>query len=127
VKLEKITAEHAKDTGLAITLILLLTAHFGEFPSLILPAVAVLVLTMTWPAAFRPLAHGWFGLSRLLGSFVSKILLAVIFFALVTPVGLIMTMIGKDSMRLKAWRNGQQSVFVKRDHTFTAEDLEQPY
>lgn len=123
----KPTDAQTKDTGLAMTLILMLVIYFSEKYVLVLPAIAVLVLTMTLPAVFKPLAFLWFGVSNILGMVVSRILLTAVFFVVATPVGLMMRMTGKDSMQVKAWKNGADSVFSKRDHTFTANDLEQPY
>ena len=51
------TVEQAKDTGLAAVLILLLLAQFRELRVLIAPAITVLLITMVWPAQFRPAAH----------------------------------------------------------------------
>jgi hypothetical protein len=126
-KLEKKNLAQAKDTGLAIVLILLLVALIWEQHQLILPAAIVLVLAMAWPALFRPLAHVWFGLSFLLGSIVSKILLTVVYALIAVPVGLIRRLGGADAMRLKQWKKGSGSVFVERNHAFTAGDLEKPY
>ncbi len=121
------SVNQAKDTGLALILILLLVAHFRQQASLILPAIFALVLTMTWPAIFGPLARVWFGFSHLLGSVVSKVLLTVIFFLVLTPVALIMRMRGMDSMRIKAWKKNRDSAFIDRNHTFSAKDLEKTY
>ncbi len=117
----------AKDTGLALILILLLVAHFKQQTFLILPAIFALVLTMTWPMLFGPLARVWFGFSHLLGSVVSKIILTIIFFLVVTPVALILRMRGMDSMRIKAWKKNKHSAFIDRNHTFSAKDLEKTY
>lgn len=119
--------DQPKDTGMAMVLIFLLFTYFGHYPYLALPAIITLVLVMTWPSIFRPLAHIWFGLSHYIGSIVSKILLSIIFFCIVTPMGLIRKKLGKDPMLLKNWKQGRESVFVKRDKTFSAEDLEKPY
>lgn len=127
VKTRKASVDQAKDTGLAAVLILLLFAYFRQQHSLIVPAIGVLVLTMTWPAAFSPLARVWFGLSHLLGNIVSKVFLTIIFVAVVTPVGLIRRICGADSMMLKRWKKGQDSTFLKRERLFTAKDLENPY
>ena len=35
--------------------------------------------------------------------------------------------LGSDSLRLRAFRAGDESVMVVRNHTFTAGDLETPY
>ena len=64
--LKNISKEQAKDTGLALVLILLIVLFFKYRHALILAAGAVLVLTMTWPAVFKPLAKVWFGFSHFL-------------------------------------------------------------
>ncbi len=125
--MSRATVEQAKDTGLAAVLILLLVAHFWELAGLMAPAIAVLVITMVWPALFRPAARVWFGLSEVLGTVASKVLLSIVFFVVGTPVGLIRRVFGADSMRLREWKNGGESVFDERDHVYTAVDLERPY
>ena len=42
---------------------------------------------MTWPKAFKPLAVLWFGLSHVMSQVVSQIVLTVVFFLVVTPIG----------------------------------------
>ena len=125
--MKKMTIDQAKDTGLAMILILLLIAHFAKLSYLILPAIGVVVLCMTWPALFKPLAFLWFGLSELLGKIVSKILLTLIFFVIATPIALIRRIWGADSMKLKFWKKGRGSVFSERGHLYSAKDLEKPY
>ncbi|MDH3392530.1 MAG: SxtJ family membrane protein [Desulfobulbaceae bacterium] len=117
----------AKDTGLAMVLILLLLAHFGKFHASLLPAIVVLVITMTWPAFFAPLAKLWFGLSHLLGGVVSKVLLTIVFFLVATPIAFLRRLGGADAMRRKDWKGGGQSAFVERGHEFSRKDLETPY
>lgn len=127
MKINKSPIEQAKDTGLALILILLLFAYLWEKYILILPAIVILVLTMTWPSVFRPLAVVWFGLSHFLGNIISKILLTLIFAVVVIPVGLIRRISGADSMVLKNWKGKRGSMFLQRDHHFTMEDMEKPY
>jgi len=122
-----ITVEMAKDTGLALTLVLLLILYFFGKSPLLVPAIGVLVLTMTFPAVFKLLAWGWFGFSHLLGRVVFKALLAVIFFVIVTPVGQVRKMFGEDSLHLRNYKNGHDSVFLQTNHLFSASDLEKPY
>ena len=119
--------EQAKDTGLAMVLILLLSVYLGRKEYLMLPAILVLVLTMTWPAFFTPLARVWFGLSHIMGTVVSKIVLSVVFFVVATPVGFFRRLGGSDAMRQKDWGKKGESAFVTRDHRFVKEDVEKPY
>ena len=116
-----------KDTGLAITLIFLLICWFTKNFNFVPAAIATLVITMTVPKVFAYPARFWFGLSRFMGEFVSKIILSLIFFFMVIPVGFIRKLSGKDSMNLNKWRKGTESVFVERNITISPSDLEKPF
>ena len=123
----KLTAENCKDAGLALVLIVLLCLLVWEQPAFLLAAIAVLVMAMTYPLVFKPFARVWFGLSTALGTVVSKIILTLLFFGLVLPVGLARRAMGKDAMRVNSWKKGKESVFRVREHRFVADDLTHPY
>jgi hypothetical protein len=116
-----------RDAGLAFTLILLLTFAFTRADPLLPGAIVVLVLAMAWPGIFRPFAVLWFGLARVLGAFVSRVLLIVVFLALVTPVGLLRRMLGRDALQLKEFKRGTDSVMRRRQHRYVGQDLTNPY
>ena len=48
-----------------------------------------------------PLNKLWFKLGILLGKIISPIIMGVIFFLVVTPIGLLMRLLGKDVLNLK--------------------------
>jgi hypothetical protein len=64
-------------------------------------AGAVLCLTRLVPALFRVIHRLWIQFSVVLGFFVSRILLTIIFFLVITPTGIIMRIVGKDPMDRK--------------------------
>ena len=121
------TPEQARDTGMAMVLICLILGYYGVLVHFLPLSIFLLLLTMIWPSAFRPLAVLWFGLSRLLGEVVSRVILTILFFLLVTPVGLIRRWIGSDDLQLKKWRKGNGSVFVIREGPVREKDLIQPF
>jgi hypothetical protein len=121
------TPEQAKDTGMAMVLICLLLGHFYKMPKLFPVSIILLLLTMAVPKIFRPLAGLWFGLSHVMGQVVSKILLTLAFFLVVTPIGLIRRWTGADSLQLKKWKQGTDSVFVERRGAIQDKDLLNPY
>jgi len=127
VIVKRVTSAQARDTGLAAVLVLLLIAVFKDTDATVLPAVIVLVVNMIWPGIFRPLAYVWFTLANILRKIVSSILLTAVFLVILTPIGLLRTLFGADSMRTKTWKKDSSSVFVERDHLFTASDMERPY
>lgn len=122
-----ISSEQAKDTGMAMVLICLLIAVLGHQRPFVGVAVILLLINMIWPGIFKPLAKVWFGFSRLLGAFVSRILFSIIFIVLVIPVGLLRKLLGKDPLQIKKWKKGPDSVFKVRDHEFAPYDIAHPY
>lgn len=123
----KLTVEQCKDAGLALVLVGLICYQFWPWPLIMLLTVIFLLAAMTFPPVFRPFAKVWFALSFLLGTIVSRIILTVLFLVMVLPVGLIRRAMGKDAMKIKSWKKGDDSVFHLRDHDFSAQDLENPY
>jgi hypothetical protein len=121
------TKEQAKDTGMAMVLICLLLGYWGKFPKFLPASLALLLINMIWPNAFRPLATLWFGLAHIMSSVVSRVILTVLFFLLVTPIGLMRRLMGADALKLKQWKQGRDSVFVMREGAIQGKDLENPY
>ncbi len=122
-----ISKKQASDTGMAMVLILLLVGYFTGNTLFYKIAIPVLVLNMIWPMLFYPVAVVWLGFSHLLGGVMSKVLLTVVFSLVVVPIGLLRQLMGKDSMRLKRWKKGTDSVMQVRDKIFQPEDLSHPY
>ena len=119
--------DRSRDTGLALVLLLLIAQLTTGRRGLTTAAVVVLVVTMTAPLVFRPVSVVWFAFSHLLGTVMSKVLLAVVFYAIVTPIGLVRRLLGHDSLRLRAFKAGDASVMHPRGHVFAPGDLEKPY
>src|SRR5688500_16824230 len=122
-----ITRDQSRDTGMAMVLLLLLALLKWGRSELLIAALIVHIVNMVAPQVFRPVAIVWFGLAHLLGSVASRVLMFVVFALVVTPIGLLGRALGKDSLRLRAFRSGDESVMTVRNHTFTAGDLEKPY
>ncbi|HXB90793.1 MAG TPA: hypothetical protein VNU72_00825, partial [Puia sp.] len=68
--------------------------------------------------------RAWMKLSVILGALTGNILLTVIFFVVIVPLGLISRMLGKNDLLLSP---GATSFFKIKDHLYTREDLEQPW
>ena len=125
--LSQIDIDQAKDTGMAMVLICLILVIITKIFLFNVIALVLLIINMTIPAFYKPVAIIWFGLSHLMGTIVSKIILSVIFYVLVTSVGLIRRFAGYDQLQLKKWKKNSSSVFTIRDHTFQPDDIDKPY
>lgn len=126
-KYADITMKDASDSGQALVLIMLFLGLFLGGRVWLWLAVGALVANMASPRLFRGFAFLWLNFSHALGAVVSRIILTLGFFLLVTPIGLVRRLLGKDPMALKRWKNGDASVLVERNHRYEAADLKNPF
>ena len=61
-----------------------------------------------------PLNKVWFKFGLFLGKIISPLIMAIIFFLVVTPIGLIMRLVGKDVLNLKF--NTKKSYWIEKDN-----------
>ena len=123
----KISKDQAKDTGMAMVLILLLLGVLLQNYVFVKFGILCLITAMTIPSLYKYVAIFWLGLSHFIGTFTSKILLSVIFYLIVTPVGLIRRLLGYDTLKLRQFKARTESVMVLRNHTFKKEDINKLY
>ncbi len=125
--IRKMTKEQSQDTGMAIVLLTLLIYLKTKHNAWLYSAMILHVVNMVVPRIYAPIAVLWLGFSTVLGTVMSKILLSILFFGLVTPIGTLRRFFGKDSLKLRAFKAGEESVMIVRNHLFVARDIEKPY
>jgi hypothetical protein len=121
------TKKQLSDAGMALVLILLIIGFFSTNMVFYKVAIPALILNMIVPSVFYPFAVIWYSLSNILGFFVSKIVLSVVFFLIVFPVGLIQKITGKDHLNMKGFKKGTTSVMHNRNYQYKPLDLEKPF
>ena len=62
-----------------------------------------------------PLNKLWFKFGILLGNIIAPIVMGIVFFLVVTPMGLIMRLFRKDILKLK--KNSNDSYWIDKDNT----------
>lgn len=75
--------------------------HKPAFPWLFAPGLALVLLGTLFPRTLKYAYLGWMALAFALGTVVSTLLLTVFYFLVVTPIGLLSRLAGKDFLRLK--------------------------
>ncbi len=124
---KKISKKEATDTGMAMALICLLLGHFLKHDFYYMLAIPVLVIDMTFPMFYYPVAVLWLGLTNLLGSVISKVLISIVYILILMPMGIIRRMTGKDALNLRGFKKDKSSVMVTRNYEFTAKDITNPF
>jgi predicted membrane protein len=64
----------------------------------------------------------WGKIAHYLGTFNSYVLLSIVFFIFLTPVAFLYKLTRKDTLKLKAQKNG--TVYEERNHLYVPKDLE---
>jgi hypothetical protein len=77
-------------------------------------AVPFLICAYLWVAPLRPLNVIWHRIGIFLFNVINPIVMAIVFFASVVPIGLLMRYLGKDPLRLKFDR-AARSYWIERD------------
>ena len=72
-----------------------------------------LILGILNSKILTPLNLAWIKLGEILGRFIAPVVMAVIYFLIVTPIGLLMRIIGKDLLNIKFLQNS--SYWIKRE------------
>lgn len=70
-------------------------------------AALFLVAALLRPGLLSPLNRGWTAVGHVLHRITNPILLAIVFFGLFLPIGLVMRVAGKDPLRLRADRTAR--------------------
>ena len=107
-----------KSFGIVFFLFFLIVSLFPLFKnenirvwSLII-AIIFLILGLLKSKFLTPLNKIWFKFGILLGSFVSPIVMSIVFFVIVTPTSIIMRVLGKNLLNLK--KGNKKTYWVER-------------
>jgi len=124
---QKITNRKCTETAIILAAVLLFFGWKLQDWCYAIATFIILVFSLLIPKLFYPIAKLWFALGTVLGFVSTKILLSIIFFLVLTPIGVLRKLLGKDSLHLKLFKKDNFSVLKVREQQFSAEDLKNPY
>ena len=79
--------------------------------SVIISAI-FLVLGLLNSKVLTPLNKAWFRFGIFLGNFIAPIVMAIVYFLVVTPIGILMKIVKKDLINLK--KNNNKSYWIEK-------------
>lgn len=121
--MEEITKKHCVEFGQVSTLVSIICILYLKNNNYAIAAFVLMLITIVAPIILYPFAFLWFALSKLLSTVSPAIILGVLFFLIVVPVGLLRKLFGKDGMRLKQFKKDKNSLLIVRDHWYRDSDL----
>jgi len=93
-----------REFGLTVGLILLalgaiaLLRHKGVYPYFLVIGALLTAFGAFYPAPLKPFQKVWMGFAVIAGFFMSRIILTILFFCVITPFGLVARMFSKDML-----------------------------
>jgi len=96
--------EYALTVGIIYLIILtvaVLFKHINVNPNLFIAGIAFIVLGLSFPVLYKPLHKIWMAFGIIMGFFVSRLILTILFYFVLTPTGLLMRLLGKDVLHQK--------------------------
>ena len=80
-----------------------------------------LIFGFIFPSILGPVYRIWMFIAYFIGGIVSRIILTILFYLVITPTGLILKLFGKDVLDKKFEKN-RESYWVKKDLTGITKD-----
>ena len=87
--------------------------HHGRAPVFFILAVIFLFFGIFLPIILKPFQKIWMGLALLMGAVMSRVILCILFYLVVTPIGLLARCFGKDFLSQSRDRN-RESYWIDR-------------
>jgi hypothetical protein len=106
---------------------LFLWRHKPIGPYFIWPGGVLVVLGAIYPRALKWIYIAWMSVAFVLGFIMAHVILTVLFYLVITPIGLLARLAGKDFLSLKLDRSAQ-SYWIPRVHkSKTTSDYERQF
>jgi hypothetical protein len=100
-------------TGFVLIAAFLLWREKGAWPWFGGAGLALMLLGLAAPPLLKPLQKAWMTLAVLMGWFMTRLILSVLFFFVVTPIGLVARLAGKKFMYPPP--EGAESYWIRRE------------
>jgi cellulose synthase/poly-beta-1,6-N-acetylglucosamine synthase-like glycosyltransferase len=129
--IKKLNYKVDKKACIQFGLVAILTTSFFALylkeDKLILSVFLLTLVSIVAPVVFFPFSLLWHGLSKCLSYVVTKLIMLLVFVAVVIPMGIVRRILGHDNLKLKQFKKGKQSVMIARDHLYISSDLKNTF
>jgi len=129
----KSTKKELKEFGLTVGGILVILGlvglwrNKGFYPYFLGIGISLVILGISFNKALMPFQKFWIGLAVILGFFVSRIVLFILFYFTLMPTGLIMRLLGKDVLDQKIDKNRKSYWHERKDYPKDKHSYENQY
>ena len=97
------------------------------YPYLFALSLFFLFFGLLFPTLLKPIHKVWMGLALILGSIMTRVILSVLFYLVITPLGLISKLSGKDFLDLKFDKSVSSYWISRKNITFEKANYEKQF
>jgi hypothetical protein len=129
----KSTTKDLRDFGLSIGVVLALLGGLlfwyerPLYPYLLMAAAAFVLTGLVFPTPLKPLQRLWMTFAVLVGWFMTRLILTVLFFLVITPTGLCLRLFGKEFLDLKIDRSRKSYWNLRQRREIKPEEYERQF
>ncbi len=98
--------------------------HYSYFAVI---SAAFLLLRLIAPMVLKPVEKVWMTFATALGWVMTRVILSILFFGMLTPMGLIGRLVGKDFLNLKMDASAKTYWIYRKARDLTKEDYEKQF
>lgn len=107
--------------------LLFLWRHPGRSPYFLWPGGTLMLLGMVLPRVLKWVYLAWMSIAFVLGFVMAHVILTLLFFLVITPIGLFARLAGKDFLSLKLDRAATSYWLPRQSKPKTAADYERQF
>ena len=125
----KIKSKDLRYFGIAIGVLLLVVTSFlalkneSSFQIYIYAACLSLITGLLFPNVLKPIYFLWMIFALIIGWFMTRVVLGLVFYFIISPIGLLARFIGKDFLELRKssdnksyWNNRDSDMELNQDY-----------
>ena len=90
-------------------------------------AVVLLICGLLIPQILKPVQKVWMAIALLIGWVMTRVILSVLFYLVITPLGILARLLGKDALDLKFDRNAHSYWILRKERINKKEDYEKQF
>lgn len=93
---------------------LMVWRHKNYYWYVFLFSVLFLFLGLFLPGVLKPVHKLWMTLAAIMGWFMSRLILMILFYLMLTPIGFVMRILGRDVLNIEFTRNSSESYWIPK-------------
>ena len=111
----------------AVLGLLFLWRHKAHWPYFLWPGATLFVAGIIFPRGLKWIYIAWMSMAFVLGFMMAHVILTLLFYLVITPIGLVARLFGQDFLSMKLNR-AAKSYWIPRDQNVkSAEDYERQF